>query len=249
MRGDRSDYRKRVSQGRCGACGRTPEPGKKCCRKCLDAAKEKSKRHRSRHTAKGLCRCGGEPIPGTRGCVRCKESNAEGACRRLEQAKRDGLCLCGAAPRPGRKTCERCGRYKSRKACEKVKRRAESGLCRRCGKQPAPGKSCCEPCLKYANNFCKVSRDAKRLEILAKYGNACACCGERAQQFLTFDHVNNDGSAHRKEIGNGTDRLMRWIEANDYPDSIQLLCWNCNLAKAHHGVCPHEEARRATQQP
>jgi hypothetical protein len=79
--------------------------------------------------------------------------------------------------------------------------------------------------------------------VFKKYGDLCACCGEDERIFLSIDHVNNDGAAHRKEIGVGH-ILFRWIIENDFPNTLQLLCCNCNLGKHRNGgVCPHESRR------
>lgn len=90
-------------------------------------------------------------------------------------------------------------------------------------------------------------------QIFEHYGRECACCGETDPLFLTIDHINNDGAAHRREMGykNGyrytlasTD-LHCWIRANGFPDTFQVLCFNCNCGKArNHGICPHRETRR-----
>ena len=81
-----------------------------------------------------------------------------------------------------------------------------------------------------------------RLEVLKKYSGEfpkCACCGEKQIEFLTIDHINNDGAKHRKEIGKG--RLYQWLYKNKFmPDRFQILCWNCNLSKYHYGKCPHK---------
>lgn len=73
----------------------------------------------------------------------------------------------------------------------------------------------------------------------------CACCGERGFEFLTIDHTHNDGAQHRREIGKGRSSasVLGWLKRNGYPTGFQVLCWNCNCAKAHHGgVCPHKKA-------
>ncbi len=69
----------------------------------------------------------------------------------------------------------------------------------------------------------------------------CHCCGEATVEFLTLDHVANDGNVHRKEIGVGGQRLYRWARDNNYPDSLQVLCRNCNWGKHAFGVCPHQK--------
>jgi hypothetical protein len=75
--------------------------------------------------------------------------------------------------------------------------------------------------------------------VIQHYGAKCACCGESIPEFLAIDHVNNDGSSHRKKVGVGI-QFYKWIIANNYPGTLQLLCHNCNLAKAFYGACPHQ---------
>ncbi len=78
-----------------------------------------------------------------------------------------------------------------------------------------------------------------RLQALAAYGNQCKCCGEKTTEFLCLDHKNNDGRKHRKETKNGT--MYAWAKRNKYPTKLQVLCHNCNLAKAFYGECPHKK--------
>lgn len=82
---------------------------------------------------------------------------------------------------------------------------------------------------------------ALRTEMIAAYGGACACCGERESIFLDLDHIHNDGAAHRREVGNGQ-RLMVALKRDGWPRGrVQLLCCNCNQGKARNGgVCPHQ---------
>lgn len=62
----------------------------------------------------------------------------------------------------------------------------------------------------------------------------CACCGESELKFLAVDHVNNDGYLHRKKS------LYHTVKNEGFPrDKYQILCHNCNMAKAFYGVCPH----------
>lgn len=71
--------------------------------------------------------------------------------------------------------------------------------------------------------------------VLKHYGNKCACCGEKRQEFLTIDYVYGGGGIHRRSIGN----FYRWIINNNFPFNLQVLCYNCNMAKARYGYCPH----------
>lgn len=84
-------------------------------------------------------------------------------------------------------------------------------------------------------------RAAMRAEALKAYGGQCKCCGEATVEFLALDHVNNDGNVMRKIHGNNSCGFYRWIKKNGYPDSLQILCHNCNMAKSTHGLCPHQK--------
>jgi hypothetical protein len=98
-----------------------------------------------------------------------------------------------------------------------------------------------------------VSNEARRRrhaalwdEALARYTSGCACCGEAERGFLTVDHIDGGGAAHRKQIAlegfKGSGAILRWLKANDYPPGFQILCWNCNCGSARNGgVCPHKK--------
>ena len=78
----------------------------------------------------------------------------------------------------------------------------------------------------------------KRLKVLSHYGNKCKCCGETITEFLAIDHVNNDGHKHRSGLHSS---IFDWAIKHHYPDTLQILCHNCNLAKAFYGKCPHQK--------
>ena len=81
---------------------------------------------------------------------------------------------------------------------------------------------------------------ALRMEAIAAYGGKCACCQETITEFLTLDHINGGGAQHRKRARGSTGTIYRDLRKQGWPtDNYQILCWNCNLAKAHWGVCPH----------
>lgn len=93
-------------------------------------------------------------------------------------------------------------------------------------------------------------RKKKRLETLQYYSKSeipfCACCGEKEVGFLTIDHINNDGAEHRRQIKNGAKGhidLKVWLNMNGFPKGFQVLCYNCNCAKAFVGVCPHAKIK------
>lgn len=104
----------------------------------------------------------------------------------------------------------------------------------------------------YARNKAKFRERHKlyaqklKREVLTHYGGdppKCACCGEKHLVFLTIDHIQGNGSEHRKKVcgGKGGINFYCWLRKNNYPDGFQVLCWNCNAAKSILGYCPHQE--------
>jgi hypothetical protein len=82
-----------------------------------------------------------------------------------------------------------------------------------------------------------------RMETMTIYCGGqpqCQCCGESHIEFLSLDHVNNDGNIHRMEIGLGGSRLYHWAKKHGFPPTLQVLCSNCNWAKSRYGQCPHK---------
>lgn len=88
----------------------------------------------------------------------------------------------------------------------------------------------------------KRHRAKLRQEVIEAYGGKCVCCGIDDWRFLSIDHTNNDGASHRKDKRFRGPSIYGWLKANGFPkDRFQVLCYNCNLAKAHcGGVCPHQ---------
>ena len=83
-------------------------------------------------------------------------------------------------------------------------------------------------------------------ELLAGYGQRCACCGEEEERFLSLDHVNGGGAAHRRQIGSAP---MVWLDAikRGFPADYQILCFNCNLGRhLNGGICPHQDSMSAS---
>ena len=92
---------------------------------------------------------------------------------------------------------------------------------------------------KIGREFQKRSHQQRRTRVIAAYGGKCVCCGETELAFLTMDHMNGGGNAHRRSgVFHGTVGYYRWLEINSYPEGFQVLCHNCNFAKSHGG-CPH----------
>jgi len=76
-------------------------------------------------------------------------------------------------------------------------------------------------------------------KLFNMYGRYCYCCGQSEPGFLTLDHVKNDGYKDRKTEGLSSHAIYRKAIKHYRPDIYCILCYNCNLAKAHLGICPH----------
>lgn len=126
----------------------------------------------------------------------------------------------------------------------------KTGKCISCERPAEAGKAKCAQCLTYAKDWriknlehIRVQRQQNRrrlkLSVFEAYGGPiCSCCGEIEIDFLTIDHLNNDGAEHRKTVSGG--KLYDWLRRNKFPPGYGVLCMNCNFAKGHFGVCPHQ---------
>ncbi len=84
----------------------------------------------------------------------------------------------------------------------------------------------------------------ERVLVLEHYGGRCACCGETEIKFLAIDHIDNNGSKHRRSIGrSGGTSFYHWIIKHNFPEGLQVLCHNCNMTKGFYGTCPRQERK------
>jgi len=149
-----------------------------------------------------------------------------------------GLCgRCGKFPFvPGIKLCVECREYHKQYAANEWK--TEDGKQKR---------------RKWLSNWQKANPDkvrerakmdyhkAKSL-VFNHYGRICNCCNDSHEEFLTIDHINNDGNKERKN-GKYNKNFYKQIISLGFPNNLQTLCWNCNVAKGIYGLCPHQKEK------
>ena len=102
------------------------------------------------------------------------------------------------------------------------------------------GHNICRTCRNHDDRMSKLRVKAATMLV---YGGKCVCCGETNLVFLTIDHIDEMGSAHRKTFRNSGagSNLYSWLKKQGYPkDNYQILCFNCNFAKHVLGTCPHQ---------
>lgn len=80
---------------------------------------------------------------------------------------------------------------------------------------------------------------------------ACGSCGFSTDiDALCLDHIDNDGAAHRKELGCGSrgspsgTTIYERLKAKGWMPGLQVLCFNCNtikeLRRKRSGKTAHE---------
>lgn len=181
-----------------------------------------------------------------------------------DRKKQEGLCpQCGINPSRNGKRCTECLSNSTKYNRQRLQNRYEAGFCVQCGKNPyEEGKKSCTSCSKKRRDKYKIcgNKEARceqaaairrkcRDRILEHYGGKCTCCGEDEPCFLAIDHIDGGGNEHRRQLrnnpghrcGSSSTQFARWIEANNYPDTLQILCHNCNMGKhLNNGICPHK---------
>lgn len=184
---------------------------------------------------------------------------------RKRQIKLDNCPQCGNENdnENPQKRCTKCLEIAKIDNRRRRQERYDQGLCVNCGKNPyKPDRRRCEQCCIKQNDWYKNSeykdknrvlakhrRKDRRARIIDHYGSECVCCGELEPIFLSIDHINNDGADHRAHITKkrgrgkaaGSTTMYKWIEKNNYPTNLQLLCHNCNMGRhLNGGICPHK---------
>ena len=123
---------------------------------------------------------------------------------------------------------------------EKRARQLAQGMCTSCGSPRGDSQSLrrCQKCLT-RDSGTRRSREMRTAIIQAYGGDSpfCFCCGEKHAAFLTLDHVDGGGRAHRRAKGNQS--VYHELRRLGYPSGFQILCFNCNLARGCYGSCPH----------
>ena len=161
-----------------------------------------------------------------------------------------GLCIkCGKTPIPGQQLCKKCAALNCASHARRRKRLIAKGVCIYCGKNKAlESRRHCGDCATKTSISKIRGRRRLKIRLMTYYcGGAphCMCpkCDEVILEFLTIDHMNNDGKHHRnKQIGvvSGGYKFYLWLNRNGCPPGFQVLCFNCNSGRhINGGVCPH----------
>ena len=129
---------------------------------------------------------------------------------------------------------------------QKRKEKVERGLCAYCSQQRERlDIKLCDTCHSASLAAGIRNRQRLKLQMIAAYGGCCACCGEAEPDFLTLDHVNDDGAVERRDSSGRSVLIMARLRREGWPKGqYQILCFNCNCARAAFGTCPHQRKAR-----
>lgn len=203
------------------------------------------RRQRASGGRKGRCTRCLKPHPSKRFllCLKCRKELRTKRRRR----ERAGVCVnCPSRPDSGYVTCRSCIAKHAAAVVVRRRRLRRSGLCVRCGKRRDGKWLNCTTCRLHMRRIRQRSDSRMRHALLSRLGGRCSCCHETESRFLTLDHRRNDGYKDRRVCENPYPLYKKILRGRVKVERFQLLCWNCNLGKAHNGgVCPHRSSRRA----
>lgn len=222
-------------------------------RKCLDCSREYYRQFYTRRKELELCiKCHCQNNSLSLLCSVCSNKAVSSQNDRRIKAKKDFLCvICGCETDGQHTECEKCRDKRNDKYIKLSNKASFEGKCGQCLRNvPKSGLKTCDQCLERSRrHYLKIRHKRKKknknLKLLVwnHYGDKCVCCGENNEMLLNIDHINNDGSAHRRKIGSGVP-IYKEIILLKFPDSYQLLCYNCNMGKyLNKGICPHQDSK------
>lgn len=212
------------------------------CQKCL---RVKAKGVRDSRIQKGLCGvCGEYPLVATRSaCVKCLAIQQIRTKAQRVKAKAANLCVtCLVRPLVSKALCKVCLEKAANRNRKTTIANALNRQCADCKGPRDSKKQRCENCSRTRRRQSKARSYTLRLRVLDAFGRICNCCGESEKRFLTLDHVNNNGFEERGK--RKTHEIYNRSLLPEHREEYQLLCWNCNMGKAHNGgICPHVDGR------
>jgi hypothetical protein len=233
---------KMTAVGLCNHCGKEATTKTKTCQKCLRKEEIKHQEKKKKFITTGICGfCGRNKLVSKTMCQTCLEKNKKQKRNREKRKIENNMCVkCNKSRTDeGKRLCPTCSKKARTRQRQWNKDFIKSGICRKCKKQHDTGNLYCKECKEKIYEVAKIRKKIYKDKVFNAYGGyKCNCCGETNIAFLTIDHINGGGNAHRREIK--TD-FYQWLIKNNFPEGFQVLCHNCQWGKHKFGVCPHQQ--------
>lgn len=252
-------YWERKNKNLCTKCGKETEPNKTLCPCHRQKANKNQQTVFARRRNMGLCyKCDTKLTNNRKTCNKCLEKNIPKDRDEIRvpwtNRKKLGLCIACGKPNPtSNEWCSKCSKKYNTAASLKRKLKVSNGLCGVCGKGllAKNSETRCIFCIYkhkkwYASSDFRKRRIQKdrllRDQIIQHYGGKCVCCNTSEKTFLAIDHINGGGNAHRKQIKKmAASSFYKWIIKQNFPNDLQILCYNCNMSKyLLGGLCAHK---------
>lgn len=83
----------------------------------------------------------------------------------------------------------------------------------------------------------KLRQQKYKKTVMDALGGKCVCCGELELDFLTLEHIQKDGQAHR---ATGKNVYLDVIKQGFPREKYTVLCMNCNFVIRFGKKCPHQ---------
>jgi hypothetical protein len=170
--------------------------------------------------------------------------------QRARYHKKRALGECSDCSNPAMIGMAQCENHRKRRIATQmdiITARKDKKLCIVCGSSNIVTANHCQPCRERVNGYNQFRRSKIVKLIRLQYGESCTCCGESEPVFLTIDHVNDDGSEHRQEVGFDIYRFLyaEFRRTGKWPEGFTTLCYNCNAGRWRNGgECPHQRKKR-----
>jgi hypothetical protein len=243
---------KKSQSKECVTCSNKALPGHIYCEKHLIKHREKSRTDRARKKEKGECIICSEKVKdGHTHCERHLNERRE----KRKQKKQEKSCVdCSEIAIDGYSHCLKHLEKAKLSKLKYQKTHMENGLCIFCSEPTVTGKRHCVIHLQVVNNRSKERNKKEKQLVINHYEGECAICGEHQIEFLTIDHIHDDGKEYREKRGVGSkQKHYTAIIADNFPESLQVLCFNHNWKKEmerrrNNTVYPAKNPKKQAQQ-
>lgn len=165
--------------------------------------------------------------------------------------KKRGKCVrCGSEKEnPDMVHCNSCKEKVRVQRKTKYISNKSNKLCVNCNSTLNLYNTYCDACATKNKKRSRVAAKNTKIKVINHYGEKCFCCEESILDFLTIDHIDENGSAHRKSIGGKStnycgEKFYAWLIRKGLPPGYQTACFNCNIGKHRNGICPHQKRKR-----
>lgn len=239
------------AHGICVDCASAMATNGLCCAECARKRADRSAARTQEHASHRKCtRCGGQLDNDSKQCNECSATRrAHHLALKMSAITAYGkICKCCAYSDVRALTIDHInGDGAAHRRANGIKCPASFYRWLQLNQHPAGFQTLCYNCNHAKGTYKTCPHQEKRIlsaqgerrlrlkiKVFDHYGATCVHCNLDDITFLTLDHIANDGNKQRSEAGlkaSGS-AFYYWLQRNDYPSIVQVLCMNCNFIKS-----------------